>query len=519
MKRQENKCFICDDPIDLKVDGVDIDHITAISQPHNGVDDELNWAVTHQAHNRSKGDRDLQLMQYIFRFRKHSEGKMEFTVGDAMELLLPKRYDVSVHINEAKAEVAYPKGDGTSQIYQYPLIEDAHAMSSRSFVAIVPFRCLFHDKEVNPRSIVDVQPMIEEFYNKHPQLQPSLATLEVTVLHGTGKILLFDGQHKAAAQLYLNSPGLLCRVFVNADKTELKQTNFRAHTSLAQIHFPDIVEDKVGRDLFKSAFDTWRDGANLDLDSEESFLSNTEEDFRDYHKSYIKYQVLFGGGIAHPVLRFVETIRSRSRKLPLVYDTLDKTFFRYFLYLQSSSEKLRDSEALRAQESTNLSKLMGIFTDEILVGKFDFSLEASKIEEAVSKSPQSIPNDHLAAYRICRAPAMTVWMGELRLAVVRLLQTRAKYQKHEWGKDRPLWAKIEAPEWDVIRRMFQVVWQHSIWIEKKTPQILQAISSTRQKDWKEMLLDGKLPGREQALLAKLDNNTIFDNAIKSLTSS
>lgn len=493
---------------------MDIDHIVAISPPHNGVDDEINWAVTHQSHNRSKGDKDLQLMQYIFRFRKHIEGKVEFTVGDAMELLLHKRFDVGVKIEDGKIEVAYPRADGTSEVSFYQMIKDDHALSSKSFVGIVPFRCLFHDKDVNPRSIVDVQPLIEEFYNKHPQLQPSLATVSVNEPQGTSKILLFDDQHKAAAQLYLNSPGLLCRVFINPDKSELKQTNFGAHTSLAQIHFPDIVEDKVGRDLFKSAYDVWRDGANLDLDSEESFLSSTEEDYRDYMKSFIKYEVLFGTGAPHPILRFVETIRSRSRKLPLVYDTLDKTFFRYFLYLQSSSEKLRDSETLRAQENSNLSKLMEIFTDEMLTDKFEFALDASKIEEAISKAPQSIPNGHLAAYRICRAPAMTVWMGELRLALVRLLQTRGKYQKHEWGKDRPLWAKIENSDWNVIRRMFQVVSQHSIWIQKENSVILQAISSTRQKDWKEMLLDGKLPGREQALLAKLDNNTIFDNSIK-----
>jgi len=58
-----------------------------------------------------------------------------------------------------------------------------------------------------------------------------------------------------------------------------------------------------------------------------------------------------------------------------------------------------------------------------------------------------------------------------------------------------------------------VIWQHSIWIEKRAPDIVQAISSTRQKDWKEILLDGRLPGRLEPLFAKLNNSTIYDNAL------
>jgi hypothetical protein len=48
-------------------------------------------------------------------------------------------------------------------------------------------------------------------------MQPSLAYFEPKFGGQTGKIMLFDGQHKAAAQLYNLSDDILCRVFVPAN--------------------------------------------------------------------------------------------------------------------------------------------------------------------------------------------------------------------------------------------------------------------------------------------------------------
>jgi hypothetical protein len=109
---------------------------------------------------------------------------------------------------------------------------------------------------------------------------------------------------------------------------------------------------------------------------------------------------------------------------------------------------------------------------------------------------------------------MIVWMAELRKSISRLLQARGKYSRHEWVDERPMWASIDEKDWDTIRHMFRVVWQHSIWIEKHNTDTIRAISSTKQKEWKEMLLDGRLPGRLEPLFPRLDSSTIFDNALR-----
>jgi hypothetical protein len=64
-------------------------------------------------------------------------------------------------------------------------------------------------------------------------------------------------------------------------------------------------------------------------------------------------------------------------------------------------------------------------------------------------------------------------------------------------------------DWDQIRKMIRVVRDHKIWGERTSPEIVSAIALTRQKDWEEILLKGRLPGRQEQLLPPLDQNFIF----------
>ena len=301
---------------------------------------------------------------------------------------------------------------------------------------------------------------------------------------------------------------------MNVNTLLLKTTNFRAHTVLAQIHFPDIVEDKVGRDLFKEAFDVYVTQTDMDLGSEEKFIYSLEQgsDYREHLKRFIKYESLFSEG-QHKILNYVETVWARSKKYPLVYDTLDKTFFRFFLYLNPADEHLRESQGYRKIERENLSRLMTMFAEEVLDRRFDINIGIFKMEQRISQNPDSVPNDHLAAYRLCRAAPMVVWTEQLRKAVTLLLKSHPGYYKDDWSEERPLWIKIPEDRWAKIRKMFKVIREHQIWIEKNNAEVISAISSTKQKDWKEILLDGKLPNRVEKLYSPLTYNKIHEIAI------
>ena len=131
------------------------------------------------------------------------------------------------------------------------------------------------------------------------------------------------------------------------------------------------------------------------------------------------------------------------------------------------------------------------------------------MEERLANSPESVPDSHLRAYRICRRSAMIIWTKELIQAIALLLGTRTRYSKGSWSKDRPLWAQILQEDWDQIRHMVRVIRDHKIWAERVNPEVVSAIGLTRQKDWEQILLKGRLPGRQEQFFSPLDQNFIF----------
>lgn len=522
---QGGLCYIDQRPINLQVHKVDIDHIIALDR--EGADDESNWGLTHASCNRAKGNRDLQLQRHIATLNKHIEkhtvagesGDLpSFTLYEASQELIPDRQEVGARIQSDRMVLSFNEGD-VPQTLEFPIIIDKRS-GFRSFVGMIPTVLIHHDRTTNPRSIVDLEPMIEEFYNGNPQLQPSLARLDFPEPEGTGQILLFDGQHKAAAQLYIGNSSIFTRVFINTDHEHLKQVNFRAHTKLAQIHFPQLISDRVGHDLFIEVFNRYATEADRSKKSERSFFAEAiqpaeKSEYRSYFQSFLRYEVLTGevDGERSQILSFVETISARSRRYPLSYDTLRKTFLGRFLYLKEAEVPLEESEQLRQLERRNLIKLMNLFVDEVLAPGFDLAIGIYKIEERLANEPESIPDSHLRSYRLCRAAAATVWIDQLKLAVSLLLNARRRYRDGKWQQDRPLWAEIQKEDWDSIRKMLQAIAQHKLWTVRIGNEVLSALTSTRQMDWKELLLEGRLPGRERPMVPKLDQNFIFQAGV------
>jgi hypothetical protein len=292
---QHGICFIDEEPLDL-AQPLDVDHIKA--RDRGGEDSLNNWGLAHASCNRSKGNRDLQLLRYLARFRKarkiHPGGDENFTVGSALAL-----HGGAKNPAVAKVEADADGGqrlavswslNGEVVVRRFPIQVDPNNSTVRSVTAMVPKESVFHDGTINPRSIVDLEPFIEEFYRGSPQLLPSLAHFSFAEDGSKpGKIMLFDGQHKAAAQLFLGNRELYLRIFINPDLKLLQQTNFGAHTRLAQIHFPMAIQDKVGHDLFLPALQEYLNSlASRDGVTEGSFFSTLSSEDRGDMRSYFQ---------------------------------------------------------------------------------------------------------------------------------------------------------------------------------------------------------------------------------------
>lgn len=104
---------------------------------------------------------------------------------------------------------------------------------------------------------------------------------------------------------------------------------------------------------------------------------------------------------------------------------------------------------------------------------------------------------------------MVIWCEQLAEAIRTLLKTRLRYQNADWSAARPMWLDVKPEDWDSIRRMIRAVRDHKIWGERTNPEILQALTSTIQSHWHEILVDGRFPGRVEQMFPKLDQNFIF----------
>ena len=210
---QDGLCYVCRKIINPQVHEVDIDHIIAMTLL--GPDNESNWGLTHRACNRSKGARDLQLQRILFRFKSDVDSHIavtatnrsgNFTLHEALNVLVPDHQEVGVKLKDDRIVLSWnEKGQPASEEYQ--LMDEPGHPPVRSFVGRLPFVCLHHDHETNPRSIVDLEPLVEEFYSGYPQLQPSLATLAVNGSEAKARILVFDGH-----DLLPNLPSFIRRV-------------------------------------------------------------------------------------------------------------------------------------------------------------------------------------------------------------------------------------------------------------------------------------------------------------------
>jgi len=65
-------------------------------------------------------------------------------------------------------------------------------------------------------------------------------------------------------------------------------------------------------------------------------------------------------------------------------------------------------------------------------------------------------------------------------------------------------------------RCFDVVTQHKIWIEHQTRKVLAALYSTTQKDWKELLLEGRLQEEWSQSYTPLDHNYILKYSMEGI---
>jgi HNH endonuclease len=247
LERDGLRCFIDGHPIDSEAD-VEFDHIQPWSEDGRSAVD--NIAVVCKRHNREK--RNLSLSEYRDRLalRRFFEGAKKRRLDDLLSDRLGRDgfgKPLPIEVNDTEAITYLDTGPERARLLTCP------ATREKYFYASVPVVFVKNDVELQPRALEPER--LWELYRhlrRYTQLQPAIARFV------DGGLLVFDGQHKAAAQVWAGRDALDCKIYIDPDVRRIKETNLSAHDKLRQMPFytSTLLEKYAGM-----ASEDWEDSS------------------------------------------------------------------------------------------------------------------------------------------------------------------------------------------------------------------------------------------------------------------
>jgi len=505
---QQNVCFICQELIDTSIHETNIDHIIPLA--NRGKDSESNFAVTHESCNKSKQDADLNVARTLAVLRKIQKETADKNNAHSATLK-----DVLIHFGGSKHEFRY-KVEGTKLSYSFPELNDNTIYTSEVFEDVlskektaflrIPIEYVFHDSLINPRGInSSISLLVKEFYKGNPQLHVSLARIK------DDRVCVFDGQHKAVAQILLQNRSLLLRLFLNPDIDRLTETNTNAGSSLRQIAFDKSVMRQLNNTLYHERIKRYQVEHNLPEDnfdfSEQQlveFFKGETVNIRKYIIDSLKHEITHAQN--NKLKDFID-FEGKAKELPLSYSAFEKTFLSIFMDSKmvlstNISYQTDEGNNPRELEISQLVKILNIIAENIYIGKFNPDVGVSKIEQKIlDQKDVDITDAHLIAYRMSKEEIIYNWLLYVKDVVVNYLSTIGKFKSSE--ANRVFQKPLDDQVWKNIDVFLKNLANLPLWRDRSMAATV--FSGKNMYDyWKTIFETGKTPDGAQVLAKPLD---------------
>ena len=509
LERQSGKCFICDEPIDLVLQQgqLDIDHIVPLAQ--QGADAENNFAITHAPCNRMKGASDLRVARRLMEFDKlqtmaQKEGERGANLGHLLEKYNGAKWSLRLQRKDDWVEYSLAE-TGDPRILRTPVFKDTLSEMESCFT-VLPLAYLHHDDRINPRSIgANLRGLIEEFMKQRPQLQVGLAWW-TPESDSSGPVKIFDGQHKAAAQILLGVTALPVRIFLNPDLKVLLAANTNAGDKLRQVAFDVAVLRHLGNTLYVERVREYKEMKALREDD----YSFSEKDLVTFFKGgYLEMQKYIVDSVRDAItynkenvlMEFVE-MAGKGADRPLAYSALERTFFKEFIYKKALEARLDEGleQGLnpRALERDQLVRLMTLFAKQVFVGCWNPEIGGQKLEYRLQKG-EKIPELHLRAWRIAREEILGNILAWVRLVIENYYVWTGRLP----DKERLLQHKLPEELWKRIEVFLLNLASLPCWIDKGLSTTVFGVKQNLDF-WRTIFEKGTAPNGVRVLAQPLD---------------
>ena len=314
------------------------------------------------------------------------------------------------------------------------------ATGEKYFFSVLPVSALKNDSELQPRPLeFDRLWNLYLHLQNHTQLAPAVCRLV------DGSIFLFDGQHKAAAQVWAGRQTIDCKVYVSPHVRRLKETNLSAHDKLRQMPFytSTLLEKYASMasedwDAFLSTQGPKTEHAFVEFMRVRADLSNLEAVKRV--RSMIQRDIL-----EHPdnALRDYIAEENRGRQNPLTMSRLQKTFFAEFIAPPPLKDEFEGESYHRVDERNNMVRFFNLIVQHSLAGKW---------------APERNDAAHRKASRLYSGGAPRAWVPMFRDALAPALGLF-----DEEDRKRLLYRELNDHQFQIIDRLLARLFSHKVW--------------------------------------------------------
>ena len=501
---QNHKCFICEKEIDLDIQNTNIDHIKPLT--NGGKDEITNFAITHEHCNKSKQGADLEVAKRMYKLNEiisTAESKNE--IPSLKHVLLANngsKYNFKFKIENNYLVYTFD-GEGDTNIHKSEIFTDTLSGEKTVFIK-VPLSYLYHDDVVNPRGInSSISLLIKEFNKTNPQLHLSLARID------KDKIKIFDGQHKAVAQIMLGVKNLVVRLFINPDVDKLIETNTNAGSKLKQIAFDKAIVRQLHDTLYTERLRKYQLDHSLDEDN----FSFSEQNLVNYFKGEkINIKLYIINSQKNSITRNPDNklqsyinFEGRGTSLPLSYSTFEKTILATFVNAKtilSTPINYKVDEGLnpRILEKEQLINLCNILAEEILIDKFDTEIGTYRIENNIAEGREvNIPDNHLIACRFFKEEIMYNWVQYIRL----LIKNFFAFAGTMYNEENLFQQKFPEQLWDNIRTFIINIRELPVWKDRTMASTIFG-GKNNYDYWKTIFSTAKTPDGTPVLTVPLN---------------
>ncbi len=459
------RCFISGEIISDQ-DDIEYDHIQPYSK--DGETSTVNIRIVLKKYNRRKSDQSLYDVRDNLRLEQLFESKKNnIKLQDILGLKEIERKATHANVTETQIQLEDGVLSRTFQLFHDEILSVAY------FYGRIPISWLENDDQegLQPR-VIDYKRLIaiRDHLKSHPQLAPSIARLL------GGRLKLFDGQHKLAAQVLNNHAEVDVKVYVSPETPaeskklfdDLMITNLEAHSKLKQVPFyTSTLLDRLSV-IYKEFLEEFISGNPAESHTEENFINflalqkkYSKQEAKEILRSEIKNSALDGSKLAQFVAK-----ASKDSSYPVTIDLLNKTIFPVNLYLEPSSAKFTSVNDYRNSEVANFAEVTAILVQEACLDNWVPNIKG-----------KTLTNEQLKARRIWHKGSVLTWSPYLKSILRLALQTITNDAQEKMLYREP----ISEQHKEIIKTCLRRLFTHPMW-DSPGNEIDSLLVSARKQD-------------------------------------